>query len=116
MNITIEKGTIIFVPTLAISYDEKYFPDPNKFDPERFSPENESKRHPCAFMPFGTGPRYCIGMLIARFQSRLCVIKLLRNFRVEVSKNTPKTISFDPERVVTAPKGGIHLNLIPRKK
>ncbi|XP_023934738.2 cytochrome P450 6B1 [Bicyclus anynana] len=115
-DITIEKGTIVFVSTLGISHDEKYYPNPDKFDPERFSPENESKRHPCAYIPFGTGPRFCIGKLIGKLQSRLCVVKLLHNYRVEVSKKTPNTISFDPERVVLAPKGGIYLNLIPRKK
>ncbi|XP_023951417.2 cytochrome P450 6B1-like [Bicyclus anynana] len=114
-NITIERGTIVFAPIMAISHDEKYFPDPSKFDPERFSPENESKRHPCAFIPFGTGPRFCIGMLFARIQSRVCLMKLLYHFRVEVSKNTPKTLSFNPERVATSPKGGIYLNLVRRK-
>ncbi|XP_052740752.1 cytochrome P450 6B4-like [Bicyclus anynana] len=114
-SVTIEKGTIVLIPTLAISHDEKYFPDPSKFDPERFSPENESKRHPCAFIPFGTGPRFCIGMLLAKIQSRVCLMKLLYHFRVEVSKNTPKVLSFDPQRVVIAPRGGIYLNLIPRK-
>ncbi|XP_023934620.2 cytochrome P450 6B1-like [Bicyclus anynana] len=114
-SVTIEKGTIVLIPTLAISHDEKYFPDPSKFDPERFSPENESKRHPCAFIPFGTGPRFCIGMLFAKIQSRVCVMKLLYHFRVEVCKNTPKTLSFDPQHVVPAPKGGIYLNIIPRK-
>ncbi|XP_039749953.1 cytochrome P450 6B1-like [Pararge aegeria] len=114
-DITIEKGTIIFVPTLGINYDEKYFPNPTKFDPERFSPENESKRHSCAFTPFGAGPRYCIGMLFAKIQSRVCLMKLLSNFRVETSMSTPTTIEIDPQRIVSAPKGGIHLNLITRK-
>ncbi|XP_045765847.1 cytochrome P450 6B6-like [Maniola jurtina] len=114
-NITIEKGTNIVVPTLGISYDEKYYPNPTNFDPERFSPESESKRHSCAFIPFGIGPRYCIGMMFARIQSRVFLMKLLSNFRVETSKNTQTTITFNPGRVVTAPKDGIYLNLIPRK-
>ncbi|XP_034829948.1 cytochrome P450 6B1-like [Maniola hyperantus] len=114
-NIVIAKGTIIIVPTLGISQDEKYYPNPTKFDPERFSPENDSKRHPCAFIPFGVGPRYCIGMMFARIQSRVFLMKLLSNFRVETSKNTQSTIVFNPGRVVTAPKDGIYLNLIPRK-
>lgn len=61
-NIIIEKGITILVPLLGLSYDENYYPNPEKFDPERFSPENKSKRHPCAFIPFGDGPRHCIGM------------------------------------------------------
>ncbi|XP_034830081.1 cytochrome P450 6B1-like [Maniola hyperantus] len=114
-KITIEKGTTIFVPTLGISYDEKYYPNPAKFDPERFSPKNESNRHPCAFIPFGVGPRYCIGMMFARIQSRVFLMKFLSNFRVETSKNTQATIKFHPGRVLSSPKDGIYLNLIPRK-
>ncbi|XP_045776078.1 cytochrome P450 6B1-like [Maniola jurtina] len=114
-DITIEKGISILVPVLGISHDEKYYPNPKKFDPERFSPENESKRHPCAFIPFGAGPRQCIGKLFGIIQSRVCMLKFFSNFRVEVSKNTPTTIIFDPQRVVNVPKGGIQLNILPRK-
>ncbi|KPJ21677.1 Cytochrome P450 6B1 [Papilio machaon] len=60
-NVTIKKGQTVLVNVLGIHYDPKYYPNPEKFDPERFSPENEKDRHSCAYLPFGTGPRNCIG-------------------------------------------------------
>jgi cytochrome P450 family 6 len=47
---------------MGIHYDEEYYPEPKKFDPERFSDEYKKTRHNYAFMPFGEGPRNCIGM------------------------------------------------------
>lgn len=63
-DVTIEKGKMVVLSSWGIHHDPKYYPDPEKFDPERFSPENEKNRHPCAYLPFGAGPRNCIGMLI----------------------------------------------------
>lgn len=62
-DIVIEKGTRIFVPCYPLHHDPEFFPEPEKFDPERFSEENKLKIPQCAFLPFGEGPRICIGKL-----------------------------------------------------
>lgn len=60
-DIVIEKGTTVFVSIYGIHHDARYYPDPEKFDPERFTTENCRDRNSCAYLPFGVGPRNCIG-------------------------------------------------------
>lgn len=57
----LRKGDLIMVPSIGFHYDPKYFPNPDKFDPERFSDENKSSIVPGTYLPFGNGPRNCIG-------------------------------------------------------
>lgn len=61
INVTIPKGQRVWVPAYAIQRDSKYYPDPEIFDPERFNEEEVKLRHPMLFLPFGDGPRNCIG-------------------------------------------------------
>lgn len=59
-----KKGDNIFVPTIGIHRDPEYYPNPDKFYPERFSHENKSKINPMSYLPFGVGARMCIGKTI----------------------------------------------------
>lgn len=57
----IPQGTVIMTSLATILQDPRYFPDPKKFDPDRFLPENSLGRHSYANIPFSAGPRNCIG-------------------------------------------------------
>jgi cytochrome P450 family 6 len=59
--VTVEKGIQLVIPIEAIHNDPQYFPEPDRFDPERFSEEAKRKRHHYVYLPFGEGPRICIG-------------------------------------------------------
>lgn len=67
----IEPGTQIRISVLGVHRDPEFYPEPEKFDPERFTEENKSKRPPCSFLAFGEGPRNCIGK-----------IRSLQNFKI----------------------------------
>ncbi|VDM24273.1 unnamed protein product [Toxocara canis] len=84
---TIEKDTFVFVPTFALHYDERYYPNPQVFDPDRFSPTEKAKRDPLTFVPFGIGPRTCMGMRFAQMEIRLTLAYLLRKFEFSVPED-----------------------------
>jgi len=62
-KVSIPKDQGIWVPTYAIHHDPDIYPEPEIFDPERFSEEVAQSRNPIFYLPFGDGPRNCIGML-----------------------------------------------------
>ncbi|XP_011706829.1 PREDICTED: probable cytochrome P450 6a13, partial [Wasmannia auropunctata] len=59
-NIHVPKGTLITIPVLGLHRDPSIYPDPDKFDPERFNADKIEERHPYTYLPFGEGPRNCI--------------------------------------------------------
>ncbi|EAT32869.1 AAEL014892-PA [Aedes aegypti] len=108
-DLKIPKGTFVFIPVHALHHDPDYYPDPDRFDPERFNAENRASRHPFVYLPFGEGPRNCIGMRFGLMQTRVGLITVLRNFRVRPSSNTPERLVVNPKSGIPAPLGGIPL-------
>ena len=62
-KVSIHKGMMIWIPLYGIHYDPDIYPNPKKFDPERFNEDAVAARHRMHYLPFGDGPRNCIGML-----------------------------------------------------
>lgn len=108
---TIEKGTTINISVFGLQMDERYFPDPDKFDPDRFTEEQKSARHHYTYLPFGEGPRVCIGQRFGLLQTKIGLISILKDHRVDISKQTPIPMDFDPKSIQIAPKGGMHLKV-----
>ncbi|ENN70423.1 hypothetical protein YQE_12928, partial [Dendroctonus ponderosae] len=94
-DIVIEKGTSVVISTLGLGRDPEYFPDPQRFDPDRFSAEEKAKRHPYVHIPFGEGPRNCIGLRFGVMQSKIGLARVLSNFRLTVSPKTKLPITLD---------------------
>lgn len=107
----IEKGTPIYIPMLGLHYDPQYFPEPKKFDPERFSDENKKDRKMFVYMPFGDGPHICIGMRLGLLQSKLGLIQILSQYELTPCKETMIPMRQNPKALLTAADGGLFLNL-----
>lgn len=60
-EVLIEEGTSIIIPLYSLHHDPEFYPNPEKFDPERFTEENKNSRPKCTYIPFGDGPRMCLG-------------------------------------------------------
>jgi cytochrome P450 len=78
-GISIPKGMVTSIPVYAVHHDPEIWPEPEKFQPERFSAENKESRHPYAFLPFGHGPRNCIGMRLALIELKITVAAVLKS-------------------------------------
>ncbi|MGD9737887.1 MAG: cytochrome P450 [Bauldia sp.] len=93
----------VFIPIYAIHRHTLLWDDPHRFDPDRFTPEAQKARHRHAYMPFGAGPRICIGMGFALLEAAALVAKLLPRFRFDASAATPIPVA----QVTLRPRGGM---------
>lgn len=90
-DVQIEKGTLVFIPSFSIQRDPDIWQDPETYDPERFSPSNSDNLNKLAFIPFGAGPRACIGSRFADMSVKSVVSKTLLNYEVCLAENTPRS-------------------------
>ncbi|KAH8257946.1 hypothetical protein KR038_003358 [Drosophila bunnanda] len=108
----VPKGMPVYIPLYGMHLDPQFYPEPEKFQPERFAPENRKTHTPCTFLPFGLGPHGCIGERFAYIQAKVGLVSILRNHRITTSEHTPQRIELDPKSILMQVKGGIPLRLI----
>ncbi|KAK9745082.1 Cytochrome P450 [Popillia japonica] len=110
-DIILPKGTKVFISALGIHRDEEYYPDPIKFDPERFNDENKATRPNYTFLPFGEGPRICIGLRFGLMQAKTGLAMLLNNYKVLPTRNEQYNLYLDPGTFILSKKGALMLSM-----
>lgn len=113
----VEKGTEVFVPIYALQRDEKYYADPENFDPDRFSEENSVGVNQInrPYYAFGDGPRNCIGLRMGKMQTKCGLVMMLHKFRFEYEeKFKNRKIQYDPKAFLLTPFDGIFLRVFRR--
>ncbi|XP_074915069.1 cytochrome P450 3A29-like isoform X1 [Buteo buteo] len=91
-GVTIPKGMVVIVPAYVLHRDPGYWPEPEEFRPERFSKESRESIDPYTFLPFGAGPRNCIGMRFALLIVKVAMVVLLQKFSFRTCEDTPVRI------------------------
>lgn len=111
-RMVLREGMSILIPVYAIHHDPDIYPEPEEFRPDRFSPEEIRKRPSCSFLPFGDGPRNCIGQRFGMMEARIGLVMLLKNFKFGTCDRTPSMpLQFAEKKLILTPLDGIRLNV-----
>ena len=87
-KMNIKKGTYIRFPYYVIHHNPEFWPEPELFKPERFLKENAHNIVPYSWVPFGSGPRACIGERFAMVEMKIAMVKLLQKFTPALDENS----------------------------
>lgn len=109
----VEPGTPVMISVSGLHRDPKYWPDPEKFDPDRFTEENKRTRAKFTYLSFGDGPRICIGMRMALLQMKAVLATIVNKYNIELSPKTKEPIKLSPYHFLASAVGGIWVKLKP---
>uniref|UniRef100_A0A671R9H0 Cytochrome P450 3A n=1 Tax=Sinocyclocheilus anshuiensis TaxID=1608454 RepID=A0A671R9H0_9TELE len=113
-GLLIPKDMVVMIPTFALHRDPDYWSNPESFKPERFTKGNKESIDPYMYMPFGLGPRNCIGMRFAQVSMKLAIVEILQRFDVSVCDQTQVPLELGTSGLLV-PKDPIKLQFKPRK-
>lgn len=112
----VEPGVSVWFAFDAIHKDSKYFSNPEKFDPDRFTEANKHSIDPATFLPFGSGPRFCVGNRFALMETKLSIFELMANFEISPCAKTVNPLEINKSSFIPAIKGGVWLEVKPRSR
>lgn len=110
-DIKLEQGTSVSIPIMGLHHDPQHYPQPELFDPNRFLPQVKNTRSPYVFLPFGSGPRNCIGMRFALMSTKVALAHLLKDFCLEKCDKTEVPYTFSRFSMFLKAHNGIWLNV-----
>ncbi|TSK38458.1 Thromboxane-A synthase [Bagarius yarrelli] len=108
------KGASLEIPAGFLHSDPEYWHEPEKFIPERFTPEAKATRHPFVYLPFGAGPRSCVGMRLAQLEIRMALANIFKAFNVVACKDTEIPLKLKSNTTL-GPKNGVFVNITKRE-
>ncbi|KAH0949994.1 hypothetical protein HN011_009807 [Eciton burchellii] len=111
----VKKDELLWIPFYALHYDPEYFPEPNKFKPERFLDDNKDQCNLNAYFPFGLGPRMCIGNRFALLEIKVMLFHLLARCDLKSCERTVIPLRLKQRGFSMRIAGGCWLNVVPRK-
>lgn len=107
-GIAVERGTIVLVSPFVVHRHPEIWPDPERFDPDRFLPEAVEQRSRLAFLPFGLGPRTCVGGSFAIQEARIITAMVARRFRLRARSHDRPVLD---ALVTLKPRGGMRMRV-----
>ncbi|VEN53746.1 unnamed protein product [Callosobruchus maculatus] len=111
-DFVIEKGLPVYIPMFGLHFDEKYFPEPFEYKPERFEKGTSVyNKDGLVFLPFGEGPRICIGERFGLLATKLALVRILSEFEVVRNMQTPDVVEFEPKSLVLQSKIGLPMKV-----
>ncbi|XP_060734071.1 thromboxane-A synthase isoform X2 [Tachysurus vachellii] len=111
---SLPKGATLEIPAGFLHYDPEHWQEPEKFIPERFTPEAKASRHPFVYMPFGAGPRSCVGMRMAQLEIRMALANIFKSFNVVACQDTEVPLTLKSNTTL-GPKNGVFVKITKRE-
>ena len=109
-GITIPRGAILLAPQIVAHRDPRFWDDPLRFDPQRFTEENKAGRPRFCYFPFGAGARQCIGEGLAWMEGVLILASIAGNWKLSLPAGAPPELPLQPA-ISLRPKGGVRLHV-----
>uniref|UniRef100_A0A8B9ZL72 Thromboxane-A synthase n=1 Tax=Anas platyrhynchos TaxID=8839 RepID=A0A8B9ZL72_ANAPL len=109
----IPAGAVIETAVGHLHHNPEFWPEPEKFIPERFTEEAKKEQHPFAYLPFGAGPRGCIGMKMGLLETKMTLLRVLQKFRFKICPETEIPLQLK-SKATLRPKNGVYITLESR--